>query len=95
MYKNCVQNMRNSFEDGAYDMMCPIPPGRNFTYILKMKDQITSFFYFPSLAVHKAVGGFGKIRIANRPLNPISFDTLAGYFTILIGDWYKVNHIVR
>ncbi|CAA6656609.1 unnamed protein product [Spirodela intermedia] len=36
---------------------CPIPPGRNFTYILQVKDQIGSYFYFPSLAFHKAAGG--------------------------------------
>ncbi|XP_051123801.1 L-ascorbate oxidase homolog [Andrographis paniculata] len=89
---NGVQNRRNSFEDGVFGTTCPIPPGRNFTYILQMKDQIGSFYYFPSLAFHKAAGGFGGIRIASRPLIPVPFDPPADDYTVLIGDWYKTNH---
>ncbi|KZV33180.1 L-ascorbate oxidase [Dorcoceras hygrometricum] len=84
---NGIQNRRNSFEDGVYGTTCPIPPGKNFTYILQMKDQIGSFFYFPSLAFHKAAGGFGAIRILSRPLIPVPFDPPAGDYTVLIGDW--------
>ncbi|KAJ6849869.1 L-ascorbate oxidase-like protein [Iris pallida] len=71
---------------------CPIPPGKNFTYILQVKDQIGSFYYFPSLAFHKAAGGFGGFRILSRPLIPVPFDPPTDDFTVLIGDWYNTNH---
>ncbi|KAK8997030.1 hypothetical protein V6N11_020522 [Hibiscus sabdariffa] len=87
-----IQNRRNSYEDGVYGTTCPIPPGKNFTYILQVKDQIGSFFYFPSLAFHKAAGGFGGIRILSRPRIPVPFPDPAGDYTVLIGDWYKSNH---
>uniref|UniRef100_A0A7N0U2S0 Uncharacterized protein n=1 Tax=Kalanchoe fedtschenkoi TaxID=63787 RepID=A0A7N0U2S0_KALFE len=89
---NGIQQRRNSFEDGVYGTTCPIPPGKNFTYILQVKDQIGSFYYFPSLAFHKAAGGFGGIRILSRPRIPVPFPTPADDFTLLIGDWYKANH---
>ncbi|XP_071733076.1 L-ascorbate oxidase homolog [Rutidosis leptorrhynchoides] len=89
---NGIQQRRNSFEDGVYGTTCPIPPGKNFTYILQVKDQIGSFYYFPSLAFHKAAGGFGGIKILSRPRIPVPFDEPADDFTVLIGDWYKSNH---
>ncbi|GMJ10603.1 SKU5 similar 5 [Hibiscus trionum] len=89
---NGIQQRRNSYEDGVYGTTCPIPPGKNFTYILQVKDQIGSFFYFPSLAFHKAAGGFGGIRILSRPQIPVPFPEPAGDYTVLIGDWYKSNH---
>ncbi|GAB2260644.1 hypothetical protein Droror1_Dr00011499 [Drosera rotundifolia] len=87
-----IQNRRNSYEDGVLGTTCPIPPGQNFTYILQVKDQIGSFFYFPSLGFQKAGGGFGGIRIYSRPLIPVPFPTPAGDYTVLIGDWYQANH---
>ncbi|CAD5176077.1 unnamed protein product [Musa acuminata subsp. malaccensis] len=89
---NGIQQRRNSWQDGVYGTNCPIPPGRNFTYVMQFKDQIGSFFYFPSLAFHKAAGGFGGIRVLSRPLIPVPFPPPAGDFTLLIGDWYKANH---
>ncbi|KAK9165006.1 hypothetical protein Scep_000197 [Stephania cephalantha] len=89
---NGVQQRRNSWQDGVYGTTCPIPPGKNFTYTLQVKDQIGSFFYFPSLAFHKAAGGFGGLRILSRPRIPVPFDEPAGDYTVLIGDWYKKNH---
>ncbi|KAK1304910.1 hypothetical protein QJS10_CPB11g02088 [Acorus calamus] len=89
---NGIQQRKNSWEDGVYGTNCPIPPGKNFTYILQVKDQIGSFFYFPSLDLHKAAGGFGGIRILSRPLIPVPFPDPAGDYTLLIGDWYKANH---
>ncbi|XP_021756514.1 L-ascorbate oxidase homolog [Chenopodium quinoa] len=89
---NGIQNRRNSFEDGVYGTTCPIPPGKNFTYILQVKDQIGSFYYFPSLGFHKAAGAFGGIRILSRPRIPVPFPDPAGDYTVLIGDWYKSNH---
>lgn len=93
-HRNGVQQRRNSYEDGVFGTTCPIPPGKNFTYILQVKDQIGSFYYFPSLAFHKAAGGFGGIRILSRPRIPVPFDDPAGDYTVLIGDWYKSNHTV-
>lgn len=89
---NGVQNRRNSYVDGMYGTTCPIPPRTNYTYILQVKDQIGSFYYFPSLAFHKAAGGFGGIRILSRPGIPVPFADPAGDYTVLIGDWYKTNH---
>ncbi|RDX78043.1 hypothetical protein CR513_41741, partial [Mucuna pruriens] len=89
---NGVQQRRNSYQDGVYGTTCPIPPGKNFTYTLQVKDQIGSFFYFPSLAFHKAAGGFGAIKILSRPRIPVPFPDPANDFTFLIGDWYNINH---
>lgn len=94
-YRNGIQQRHNSFEDGVYGTTCPIPPRRNFTYILQVKDQIGSFYYFPSLAFHKAAGGFGGIRILSRPRIPVPFPDPADDHTVLIGDWYKSNHTVK
>lgn len=94
IYRSGIQNRRSSFEDGVYGTTCPIPPGKNFTYVLQVKDQIGSFYYFPSLAFHKAAGGFGGIRILSRPRIPVPFPDPAGDYTVLIGDWYKSNHTV-
>lgn len=61
---------------------------------MQMKDQIGSFYYFPSLAFHKAAGGFGAIKILSRPRIPVPFADPAADYSILIGDWYKPNHKV-
>ncbi|KAJ4810265.1 SKU5 similar 4 [Rhynchospora pubera] len=87
-----LQQRRSSWQDGVYGTNCPIPPGGNFTYIMQTKDQIGSYFYFPSLAFHKAAGGFGGIRVLSRPMIPVPFSPPAGDFTILAGDWFKANH---
>ncbi|XP_058095062.1 L-ascorbate oxidase homolog [Magnolia sinica] len=89
---NGIQQRRNSWQDGVYGTNCPIPPGRNFTYVLQVKDQIGSYFYFPSLAFHKAAGGFGGLKILSRPRIPVPFPDPAGDYTILTGDWFKANH---
>ncbi|CAN1232519.1 L-ascorbate oxidase homolog [Linum perenne] len=89
---NGVQQRRNSWQDGVYGTNCPIPPGTNFTYVLQVKDQIGSYFYFPSLGMHKAAGGYGGIKIESRPGIPVPFASPAGDFTVLAGDWYKMNH---
>jgi Multicopper oxidase len=89
-----VQQRKDSWQDGVFGTNCPILPGKNFTYHLHLKDQIGTFFYFPSLAFHKAAGGFGAIRILSRPMIPVPFLEPADDFTLLIGDWYKANHKV-
>ncbi|XP_057829304.1 L-ascorbate oxidase homolog [Cryptomeria japonica] len=89
---NGVQQRRNSWQDGVFGTNCPIPPGTNFTYKFQMKDQIGSFFYFPSMYFHKAAGGFGGIKIVSRPRIPVPFPEPDGDITLLIGDWYKASH---
>lgn len=89
---NGLQQRRNSWQDGVWGTNCPIPPGKNFTYALQVKDQIGSYFYFPSLAFHKAAGGYGGIKIHSRSVIPVPFAPPAGDYTILAGDWYKQNH---
>lgn len=55
---NGIQQRKNSWMDGVPGTNCPILPGANFTYHFQVKDQIGSFFYYPSLGMHKAAGGF-------------------------------------
>ncbi|CAL9069070.1 L-ascorbate oxidase homolog [Musa acuminata AAA Group] len=89
---NGIQQRKNSWQDGVPGTNCPIPPGKNFTYHYQVKDQIGSFYYFPSLAMHKAVGGFGGLRINSRLLIPVPFDPPADDYTVLVGDWYAKDH---
>ena len=92
--RNGIQQRKNSWQDGVSGTNCPIPPGQNYTYRMQVKDQIGSFFYYPSLAFHKAAGGFGAIRINSRPRIPVPFPTPADEYTVLIGDWYNTTHKV-
>ncbi|PIA26934.1 hypothetical protein AQUCO_08500021v1 [Aquilegia coerulea] len=89
---NGLQQRRNSWQDGVYGTNCPIPPGKNFTYNLQVKDQIGSFFYYPSLGFQKAAGGFGGISIYSRWRIPVPFPPPAGDHTVLVGDWFKRSH---
>lgn len=89
---NGLQQRRNSWQDGVWGTNCPIPPGKNYTYALQVKDQIGSYFYFPSLAFHKAAGGYGGIKIASRSVIPVPFAPPAGDYTILAGDWFNQSH---
>ncbi|MGF2531679.1 hypothetical protein ACQUWX_28735, partial [Ralstonia pseudosolanacearum] len=57
-----------------------------------MKDQIGSFFYFPSVGMQKAGGGFGGLRINSRLLIPVPFADPEDDYTVLIGDWYTKSH---
>jgi len=91
---NGILQRKDSWKDGMYGTTCPVPPGKNHTFTMHFKDQIGSFFYFPSLNFHKAAGGFGAIRILSRPKIPVPFDPPAGDYNILIGDWYKTNYTV-
>nr|GMD36920.1 L-ascorbate oxidase homolog [Ipomoea batatas] len=89
---NGLQQRRSSWQDGVYGTNCPIPPGKNYTYALQVKDQIGTFFYFPSLAMHRAAGGIGAIKIDSRPLIPVPFPPPAGEYHILAGDWFTKSH---
>ncbi|KAB1228064.1 Monocopper oxidase-like protein SKU5 [Morella rubra] len=58
----------------------------------RVKDQIGSFFYFPSLSFHRAAGGYGGIIINNREVIPLPFGLPDGDITIFISDWYTKSH---
>ncbi|WVZ25092.1 hypothetical protein V8G54_003636 [Vigna mungo] len=73
-----IQQRRSSWQDGVLGTNCPIPSKWNWTYQFQVKDQIGSFFYFPSLHLQRAAGGFGGFIINNRPIIPIPFDTPYG-----------------
>jgi len=90
-----IQQRRNSWQDGVAGTNCPIPPGQSWTYHFKLKDQLGSYFYYPSLLFQKAAGGFGSIRVNPRSIIPSPFAPPADDFVVLIGDWYKTNHKVR
>lgn len=65
--------------------------------MFQVKDQIGSFFYFPSINFQKAGGGFGPIRVNNRNVIAVPFPKPEAEFDLLIGDWfygdYKVHSI--
>ncbi|CAN1258781.1 Monocopper oxidase-like protein SKU5 [Linum perenne] len=92
MHWSGIQQRRSSWQDGLPGTNCPIPPKWNWTYQFQVKDQVGSFFYFPSLNMQRASGGFGSFIINNRDVIPIPFDKPDGDIVILIGDWYKRNH---
>ncbi|KAL3643812.1 hypothetical protein CASFOL_011744 [Castilleja foliolosa] len=89
---NGIKQRKNSWQDGVLGTNCPIPPGKNFTYKLQVKDQIGSYTYFPSTAMHKAVGGFGPLNVMQRARIPIPYEKPAGNYSLLIGDWYNKTH---
>ncbi|PKI55331.1 hypothetical protein CRG98_024347 [Punica granatum] len=85
---NGLQHRKNSWQDGVSGTNCPIPAGWNWTYQFQVKDQIGSFFYFPTLNFQRAAGGFGGIIVNNRDVIPLPFGLPDGDITIFIGDWY-------
>ncbi|XP_023539597.1 L-ascorbate oxidase homolog [Cucurbita pepo subsp. pepo] len=87
-----VQHRKNSWQDGLLGTNCPIPPGTNFTYHFQVKDQIGSFFYYPSTALHRAGGAFGGLRINSRLLIPVPYADPEDDYTVLAGDWYTNTH---
>ncbi|KAF8379264.1 hypothetical protein HHK36_028697 [Tetracentron sinense] len=87
-----IQLRRNSWQDGVLGTNCPIPPNWQSTYQFQVKDQIGSFFYFPSLNFQRAAGGYGGFIINNRPVISLPFATPDGDIIIMIGDWYTRNH---
>ncbi|KAH9794100.1 hypothetical protein KPL71_004782 [Citrus sinensis] len=87
-----VQHRKNSWQDGVLGANCPSPAGWNWTYQFQVKDQIGSFFYFPSLDFQRAAGGYGGIIINNRDVIPLPFAVPDGDITIFISDWYTKSH---
>ncbi|XP_078168290.1 L-ascorbate oxidase homolog [Carex rostrata] len=89
---NGIQHRKNSWMDGMPGTNCPILPGKNWTYHWQPKDQIGTYFYFPSIGMQKAAGGFGPMRIHSRNLIPVPYFPAADEFDVLIHDWYADGH---
>ncbi|XP_073008072.1 monocopper oxidase-like protein SKU5 [Typha latifolia] len=89
---NGIQQRKNCWQDGVLGTNCPIPSGWNWTYQFQVKDQIGSFFYFPSVGFQRAAGGFGGITVNNRAVIAVPFGKPDGDITLFIGDWYNKNH---
>ena len=87
-----VQHRKNSWQDGTPGTMCPILPGTNYTYHFQVKDQIGSYLYFPTTALHRASGGIGMLKIHSRELIPVPFDFPAAEYAVILGDWYNKGH---
>ncbi|VFQ60002.1 unnamed protein product [Cuscuta campestris] len=87
-----IQQRKNSWVDGTPGTMCPIMPGTNFTYKFQVKDQIGSYFYFPTTGLHRAAGGYGPINVHSRALIPVPFDSPAEEFDVFLSDWYTKGH---
>ncbi|KAJ8759181.1 hypothetical protein K2173_004188 [Erythroxylum novogranatense] len=83
---NGIQQRLNSWQDGVSGTNCAIQPGKNWTYVFEVKDQIGSFFYFPTTNFQKAGGGFGPIRVNNRVVISVPFAKPEADFDLLIGD---------
>jgi FtsP/CotA-like multicopper oxidase with cupredoxin domain len=89
---NGIQHRKNSWQDGVLGTNCPIPSGWNWTYEFQVKDQIGSFFYFPSTNFQRASGGYGGIIVNNRAIIPVPFALPDGDVTLFISDWYTKSH---
>ncbi|KAL0418085.1 UNVERIFIED_CONTAM: L-ascorbate oxidase [Sesamum radiatum] len=88
-----IQQRKNSWQDGTLGTMCPILPGKNYTYRFQVKDQIGTYFYFPTTtALHRASGGIGMVKVHSRPLIPVPFDNPAEEYPVLLGDWFNKGH---
>jgi len=87
-----VQQRKNSWQEGLLGTNCPIPPGSNYTYHFQVKDQIGSFIYYPSTALHRASGGFGGLHINSRLLIPVPYADPEDDYTVIVNDWYTKSH---
>nr|ABV89619.1 Sku5-like 11 [Brassica rapa] len=89
---NGIQHRKNCWQDGTPGTMCPIMPGTNYTYHFQPKDQIGSYFYYPTTGMHRAAGGYGGLRVNSRLLIPVPYADPEDDYTVLIGDWYTKSH---
>ncbi|XP_027347666.1 L-ascorbate oxidase homolog [Abrus precatorius] len=87
-----IQQRKNSWQEGTLGTQCPIAPGTNYTYHFQVKDQIGSYFYYPTTGLHRAAGGIGGLRIYSRLLIPVPYADPADEFWVLMGDWYGKAH---
>ncbi|KAL6545252.1 L-ascorbate oxidase [Orobanche gracilis] len=90
---NGIQQRKNSWMEGTLGTNCPIQPGTNFTFHFQVKDQIGSFYYYPTTALHRAAGGYGPLTIHSRDLIPVPFPMPEAEYNVLVGDWYKKSHV--
>lgn len=91
-YRNGIQQRHTSWQDGVLGTNCPIPPNTNWTYQFQVKDQIGTYFYFPSTQLHRVAGGYGGLNIDQRSVITFPYDAPAGEFTLLVSDWFKTSH---
>ncbi|CAI9772406.1 unnamed protein product [Fraxinus pennsylvanica] len=89
---NGIQQRKNSWQEGTPGTTCPIPPGANFTYHFQVKDQIGSYFYYPTTSMHRGAGGYGMLKVHSRDLIPVPFDRPEAEYAVLAGDWYRKDH---
>ncbi|KAI4346300.1 hypothetical protein L6164_007213 [Bauhinia variegata] len=89
-----MQHRKNCWQDGTLGTGCPIPPGQNYTYHFQPKDQIGTYFYYPTTTMHKAAGAFGGLRVNSRLLIPVPYADPEDDYTVLIGDWYTKSHTI-
>ncbi|PNY01739.1 L-ascorbate oxidase [Trifolium pratense] len=87
-----IQQRKNSWQDGTPGTQCPIAPGTNYTYKFQVKDQIGSYFYYPTTGLMRAAGGIGGIRVFSRLLIPVPYADPAEEYWLLMGDWYGKSH---
>ncbi|XP_012080846.1 L-ascorbate oxidase homolog [Jatropha curcas] len=87
-----IQQRKNSWQEGVLGTNCPIQPGTNYTYHFQVKDQIGSFMYYPSTALHRAAGAFGGLNINSRLLIPVPYPDPEDDYTVIINDWYTKSH---
>lgn len=87
-----IQQRKNSWQEGTLGTNCPIPPATNYTYRFQVKDQIGSYFYYPTTSLHRAAGGFGGISVISRALIPVPFDKPEDDYFVFVGDWYTKSH---
>jgi L-ascorbate oxidase len=57
-----------------------------------VKDQIGSYFYYPTTGLQRAAGGFGGLRIFSRLLIPVPYADPEDEYWVIIGDWYGKSH---
>lgn len=87
-----IRQRRNCWQDGNLGINCPILPNNNYTYHFQLKDQIGTFFYYPSIGLQRADGGYGGLLVNDGPAAPLPFPTPMDDYTLLIGDWYNKPH---
>lgn len=87
-----IQQRKNSWEDGVLGTTCPIPPGTNYTYHFQVKDQIGSYFYYPTTGMHRAAGGFGGLHVNSRLLIPVPYADPEDDYTVILNDWFTKSH---
>ncbi|RZS19619.1 hypothetical protein BHM03_00052073 [Ensete ventricosum] len=75
-------------------MTCKDQSRWNWTYQLQVKDQIDSFFCFPSIDFRRATGGgYGGFTLFIGDWCPSR--SPHGDITLFIGDWYKEDSKAR